>query len=628
MKKIILLSILLVTIKSYSEIDLSLNFGQKTKPIFTAQDLLVGAYSAPTIRIPEKRILTSPALIKFPMIKALSVEKPQQSALIENLLVAPPTPQLAQITEPKIVQSEVVLSPLTKISDDEYKLIQGLIFLDIHKKLEVALGIFADVMNHKEFKDQATLHYARTAYALGLNTEYRNQILQLIEGTKDPSLKAEIAKSVADSAQALQPVDLKKVKPLVEEYSVDTSKKESYLYRLGQYYALEGDLKSAENSLAQINSKSAFYPEATLLSASLSYRKGDVNKAIAKLEKALPLVENNKKDIIRNSIVSTLARLYFQKAQYKQSYQTYLKVDRSSSLWLQSVIEQAWAQILSGDNIGAAGNMFSLHTEIFRKVHLPESYIVRSVGYLNMCQYGDALHVLTDLDSRFRTTYEKLVKFQNENKSTGIYYDLVKAWFSNSKLAENNLVPRSFVAELASHPAFTATQKKINAFEEELNRFNKIIQILSATEATLRKNVETVKSITKQLETQAAKSGQGNLQKMMASSSTRINNEKSALRKKADENIKKHSNELIATLGKLLEQEEILAYEVYSGAGEHIRYQVAGGQVDDRKPEALTPEEKKSYKWKFRGEIWDDEIGHYRSSLKNVCPHDEVAQAR
>jgi hypothetical protein len=31
---------------------------------------------------------------------------------------------------------------------------------------------------------------------------------------------------------------------------------------------------------------------------------------------------------------------------------------------------------------------------------------------------------------------------------------------------------------------------------------------------------------------------------------------------------------------------------------------------------------KKALNWKFKGEIWEDEVGHYRSSLKNVCPQE------
>ena len=292
--------------------------------------------------------------------------------------------------------------------------------------------------------------------------------------------------------------------------------------------------------------------------------------------------------------------------------------------------------------------MFSLHSEVFRKVYLPESYIVRSVGYLNLCQYGDALHVLTDLDSRFKKTYEKLTEFQSENKNAMLYYDLVKAWFGNSAQTEINTIPRSFVAELAVHPSFTNIQKKINHFDDENSKFNKITADFSNKDQLLRQRITTlrnelqaykkkqaapqiisnieIKNIITDIELQIVNRGKDGLKKMRMASEQRLENKKAELRGLAADLLKERYNEMVTILGKFLEQEEILAYEVYSGAGEHIRYQMADGKIEDHTPAALTPEEKKSYKWKFRGEIWEDEIGHYRSSLKNVCAQREIAQ--
>ena len=52
---------------------------------------------------------------------------------------------------------------------------------------------------------------------------------------------------------------------------------------------------------------------------------------------------------------------------------------------------------------------------------------------------------------------------------------------------------------------------------------------------------------------------------------------------------------------------------------------MAGGEANktDKQPASLTPDDKDNYAWKHKGEVWDDEIGHYRSSLKNVCPQEE-----
>jgi hypothetical protein len=102
----------------------------------------------------------------------------------------------------------------------------------------------------------------------------------------------------------------------------------------------------------------------------------------------------------------------------------------------------------------------------------------------------------------------------------------------------------------------------------------------------------------------------------------RIDAEKTILRNKAADALQTSFQELFAGLNKVLDQNEVLQYELYSGAGEHIRYQMAGGEVNDKERPELKVKKEKSLNWNFKGEIWEDEVGHYRSSLKNVCPQE------
>ena len=73
-------------------------------------------------------------------------------------------------------------------------------------------------------------------------------------------------------------------------------------------------------------------------------------------------------------------------------------------------------------------------------------------------------------------------------------------------------------------------------------------------------------------------------------------------------------------IGQVLENNEFLRYEVYAGSGENIRYQVAGGKTSKKRLSAATPPPK-SLNWQFEGEYWEDEIGSYRSTLRNNCPN-------
>ena len=107
----------------------------------------------------------------------------------------------------------------------------------------------------------------------------------------------------------------------------------------------------------------------------------------------------------------------------------------------------------------------------------------------------------------------------------------------------------------------------------------------------------------------------------------RLQKEENSLRLKVAMNLQNRFKQFTASLDNLIDQKEVLSYEIYSGAGEHIRFQMAGGEIkDDRAPANITPTEKDSYSWKHKGELWEDEIGHYRSALKNVCPSEDIAQ--
>ena len=621
----------------------------KTESVFTPKDLVISIPEKKPI-LPEKKILISPKIVKIPKINLIPNTKSLTIVSNDHILSIPTVPALQPINEPNILKTDVSLIDLLEISENEYKMIQALIFFEIQKKYDIAISLFMELFNTKSFGHQAQFHYAESTQFLGLREEYRHTVLKLLNEVQDKSIKTQAIKHIVKNIDAFETADLQVIDAFVSAFNINIDQNHNYLYKQAKYFISDENLSAAEKSLNQISTDSQLFHDAVLLSASISYRKGEINKAISKLEKSLPSIETDKKNVTRNSSIATLARLYFQKGQYNKSYETYLKIDRSSPLWLQSVIEQAWAQILVGDHIGAAGNMFSLHTEIFKKAYVPESYIVRSIGYLNLCQYGDALHVLTDLENRFKQIHEKLIHFQSSNSNPLLYYDLIKNWYKNSDLAEINTLPRSFIAELAIHPSFTKIQKQINRLEEENSIMDKLIIDFSNKENLVKQNIISLKNEIKsqknqsisqdiqlknekrislsEIEIQIIRNGQDRMKKMRQTFSNRFESNKESLKNTAASTIKNHFNELVESLGKFLDQEEILAYEVYSGAGEHIRYQMADGKINDRTPTALSPEDKKSYKWKFRGEVWEDEIGHYRSSLKNVCANEELAQTK
>lgn len=601
------------------------------------------------LKVSQVKKLISPPTIEIPVeLNLAKVEAdPKVITSADHLTKIPAIQELPFVPDPLITESKPELQNLVEIKPEEFKMLQALIFFEYQKKYDLAMALFVELMDVPQYRAQAMFHYAETARAQKLGTEFRHKMIQVTTETTDNTLKKMAVESLIKNISDLEISDIGLIDPLAEAFDIETSTNTAYLLKKAKYYSEKGNLGEFENSLVSIPMTSPEYHEATLLKAIFNYRQGQVDAAIADLEGLWPLIESKKRDQVRNLAALTLGRLYFQKGDYKSAYKNYLNVDKTSGQWLQGMVEQAWTQVLAGDHEGAAGNMFSLHTDFFKKSYSPDTYIVRTVGYLNLCQYGDGLSVLDDLKKKYSSINEKLKAFKLTNKDSLKYYDLVKLWMKNTSLDQIDGVPRSFIVELARHPSYMSVQKQINNYEDENSRFNKITIDLIRKERVARLEMLKAKNSlsaakregqkdTQELEKKFLAVGveqviysraRDGIKKMREAAVARLQKEETALRLKASNSLQSRYNQFTATLENLIDQKEVLSYEIYSGAGEHLRYQMAGGEIKEHAPANITPTEKDSYTWKHKGEVWEDEIGHYRSALKNVCPTDEVAQS-
>jgi len=532
-------------------------------------------------------------------------------------------------------------------------MLQALIFLEYQKNYELALGLFSELMEDPEYRTEAWYNYALTAKGLGLNSEFRMGMIKVATDTKSKEWQEKAVHKLVDNIGILKVSDVKYIDPLVTKYDIDTTQNEAYQMYRAKYYLDAGQLGQVEDALVFIGEKSPNFPEATMIGALSLYRQGKVDEAIIQLNRLMELTNGDKKGTMHNIGALTLGRMYFQKGAYKDSFQAYLKVEKSNPMWLQAMTEQAWTQIMVEDYEGAAGNMFSLHTDFFKNAFAPESYTVRTVGYLNLCQFGDGIQVLTDMKKKYGPLKAKLQAYQEANDKKPInYYETVKAWMKSTDKKEVDGLPRPFIVELARHPSFTVPQTEINTYEDEIARFNKVTLTLLAREKTSMKKANDAgkdisdlrkklidnpksESLQEKLATAnkrqmsfkiqqfIAQKARNSIKKLREMGVARMEKEKGELREEAGTALKTRMLQLAGGLNRVLEQNEVLAYELYSGAGEHIRYQMAGGQITEKEHPELKVEADKSLNWKFQGEIWEDEVGHYRSSLKNVCPQED-----
>lgn len=598
------------------------------------------------VRMPASRPLVLKQITKHVSPPVLNVNVKQYDLKVSNPKVftnAEAFQKIPDLKSLKTIEAPATQEPnpqLTKIDDmqpNDYKLLQALIFLEIQKDYELAMGLFAELMNDPKYRVEATFHYAMTAKGLGLPSEFRHHMLTVAQEGKNKEWQKRATEALVQNANILEVSNVGTIDPLVAKFDIDATQNDDYQLNRAKYYSEKGSLGQVEDALILIPEKSPRYPEALLLTALFNYRQGKVDEAIIQLENLLETTDGDKQSQIRAVAALTLGRMQFQKSAYKEAFQAYLKVDKSNALWLQAMVESAWTQILVEDYEGAAGNMFSLHTDFFKNAFSPESYVVRTVGYLNLCQYGDGVHVLNDMNKKYGSWKTKLVDYKKTHKEPMSYYETVKNWLKNSDLKEMDSLPRSFIVELARHPSFTTFQKQINNYEDEIARFNNISLTLVKKERELiAKQTEASKELSRSKNSKSAenkllssriayhiaKKARVSTKNLREAAFARIEKEKTGLRLQASKALQHRFSELLANLDKVLDQNEVLKYELYSGAGDHLRYQMAGGDINEKERPELKVEKEKSLNWKFKGEVWEDEVGHYRSSLKNVCAED------
>jgi hypothetical protein len=331
---------------------------------------------------------------------------------------------------------------------------------------------------------------------------------------------------------------------------------------------------------------------------------------------------------------------------------------------VQALIEQGWTQLSMGDYSGAIGNMYSLHSPYFTAVYKPESFVVRSIGYLNICQYGDAYKTLSYLEKDYRKWYTDAAKYRQAKKEAARYHDTVVTYLKGKSDHDADGLPFQVVREMARQKFYLNKQAALNEDLDQLERHKGINEKIKEEKARIRwkmqkaqerlaavmktiKKSRTDKSLMKDINTLQAQFrierdfvigykyqlamlelGRQGFLTFKSESEQRLGKEQYALKEAAGRFLVKYLAKLERDMGHILDNNEFLRYEVFSGAGENIRYQVAGGKVSgeaNRVPASIKPQ--KMMNWNFDGEYWEDEIGSYRSSLENLCPAAGKAQS-
>lgn len=555
---------------------------------------------------------------------------------------------------------EVKPLPYKPLSEEHLKMVAALILFEKGNHCHMIMGLFNQLAKAELTKDEATYHLGACADTLGMHQAAFDHLSGLV-AKEDKEYAKDALRLLAKDLPGIYEEPFYKVMKSVKapKALITDDSRDDVTYRMAKGAYRAGDFKTSAVYAGQVSEKADFYDDARFLIAMNSFALGDKTAALKKLQELWANLESRKvpNNNIRALVAVNLARMNFAAKKYDKALDNYMQVPKDHALWVQALIEQGWTQLALEDYSGAIGNMYSLHSPYFKAVYQPESFVVRTIGYLNICQYGDAYKTLSWMEKDYREWNEKTVAYLSTHSEPLAIYNTVKSYIRGKSDQGVEGVPFQVWREMARRKDFLNLQTALNDKQDETKRYEGVNEKIKTEKASIRyhaeqskkqfdiwkskvASVKTDKGQKKNLDQYNAnmklekdrtvgyrfklaileQSRQGYLD-FQKTSQVKLDKETVALSVDAGKLLLKRANQMKTEMARVLENNEFLRYEVFAGSGENIRYQVAGGEVSgqvNRIPASIKPT--KMMNWNFDGEYWEDEIGSYRSSLQNNCP--------
>jgi tetratricopeptide (TPR) repeat protein len=618
-------------------------------------------------QVMDSRIVTafpSPDLLLSEQMKALttvSTGLPTRANEIRDVVFSPKG-KVSREAFDKIVLNLAPERPLQlanykELSQDEMRFLSGLLLYQQGDKCPVAVGLFHKLSKSPGWEAEADYYLAMCSRKLGLESDFYERARRILT-TQDVHYSRKILKEVGADIpyEFVDTLGLALSKavgnPKIME-KLDAQTMGNIAYIMTEFGASTQRFKTALDWSKKVPADHSRNLQARFLSALAEYQSGSKEKATQMQESLIADLKTDKQKAEFQALVAlNVARMYFQESKFKPAHEAFLKVYKDHPMWLTSLTELGWSQLMSGDYEGAIGNMYSIQSPFFSAVYKPESYVIRTIGYLNLCQYGDAYKMLSMLEHEYKPSLEKMEAYAKKNPN---YYQTVRNFMTAPKGAkEVDGLPVSIVREMARHRDFTNLQKSFNRQIDERALYSKadgeVAKGLKRAQWLVTNSRNRIDALRKQLGSIKAKPAleqnrnqwTAQLEKEMddlngyffqvdlyneaqatipdyrkeviGGADVRLNAMKAGIEKTLSNRLM----QMRADLARYIDNNELLRYEVFAGAGENIRFQVAGGEKATRIPSSVIPKSK-SLQWEFDGEYWEDEIGHYRSSLKNNC---------
>jgi tetratricopeptide (TPR) repeat protein len=429
-----------------------------------------------------------------------------------------------------------------------------------------------------------------------------------------------------------------------------TAFQNEYYYFLGKFFYDYSNYPMAIKYLQMVTPESPYQPRAKYLVGLVQVTNAMYRSAVKTFQEAILAAEEFGDDLEKIIDLSylALARIAYENGEYDAAIYYFRKVPKTSSHLPQAFYESSWTFFVKGDFSRALGTFHALHSPYFARYFYPELWIIEATVYLNMCQYELAREALNMFRSEVLSLEEPLKRFLAAVKLPQDYYRMFVG-VVNGTVKEVSL-PRALTFPVLADTEFyglyrtvtamdaevasvEANQAKLGAFGKELlaklqtARMGKINEIGIKIQKLLRDQLTDITNLQVKVTEIEVDLGGVEMEKLDAKT-------RDILMRQAKEDAVKQLQLLIKRKGT---KEQIAKFIGSTGAFKEFNDQDVKGMAAKELPPEVIEQVKALQKgageergtlaivgsdalsWPWEGDFWIDEIGSYRSFLKEVC---------
>lgn len=365
-----------------------------------------------------------------------------------------------------------------------------------------------------------------------------------------------------------------------------------YFFALNSYD--RGKMKSAKAYLSkQVGVDFNRYAQSKFLKAVVLTKLGKIDSAeaeFAELSKGSFKAPNRdlKAKIISVSKLN-IARINIEQEEYKDAIESYRNVSYRDDQWFDGLVEMSWAMLSRGDYENAIGNAGFVNQSTSPYIYKPWLPVIESIGLLKICQFPDSKKSIDHFKKKYNSARSDTVAHIRKNSK--------KSWYEYSSKILDTTVSKSSVKKTppllfyaAKSEIVVGHQKTINELIDEESELKKMKSFLRR-----KKSSDAYKLVLSRLKT--------------------INKNILASQKNMGKVFKKKTTALLREFKELQKIADVVDFEVFSRSSNSITLRVAGEKFKDKMKKAGRDESS----WNYNGEFWTDEVGRFRSFLKNKC---------